>query len=95
MIGRDIRYQALLTAPGNGSRATVSVSLQDTGTGRTVAGPKTCADLAFAGNAATRNCGPAAASPAHGRTYAVVMSYRYERDGRTIASTARGAAFTW
>jgi serine/threonine-protein kinase len=95
MIGRDIRYQASLTAPGEGSRATISVSLQDAGTGRTVAGPKTCTDLSFGGRAATRNCGPAAASPAHGRTYAVVMSYRYERNGRTIASTAKGAAFTW
>ena len=92
--GRDIRYQASLTAPGGGS-VSISVVLQEAGTGRTVAGPTTCDDLTFDGRASTRTCGPGGASPTRGRSYAVVMSYRYERAGRTITSTARGRSFTW
>ncbi|MEV4348708.1 protein kinase [Actinoplanes sp. NPDC049596] len=95
MLGRDIRYQASLTAPGNGARGSITVSLQDVGTGRTVAGPKTCDGLSFDGNAATRSCGPAGARPARGHDYAVVVSYRYERDGRTLANTAKGSSFAW
>jgi len=94
MLGRDIQYQASLMAPG-GARATISVTLADAGTGRTAAGPKTCADLSFDGDAATRTCGPATAAPARGHDYTVVMSYRYERDGRTVAGTAKGSAFAW
>ncbi|GAA0510508.1 hypothetical protein Ade02nite_46160 [Paractinoplanes deccanensis] len=94
MLGRDIRYQASLTAPGGG-RGSVTVSLQDVGTGRTVDGPKTCDGLTFDGNAATRTCGPAGAQPARGHSYNVVVSYRYERDGSTLANTAKGAAFEW
>jgi serine/threonine protein kinase len=94
MTGRDIQYQASLTAPG-GATASISVSLLDTASGRTVAGPKVCSGLEFAGDAATRSCGPAGASPARGRDYAVVMAYRYERDGHTVASTAKGSSFSW
>ena len=94
MTGRDIRYQASLTAPG-GATGSISISLLDVASGRTVAGPKTCSGLWFTGEASTESCGPAQASPARGHTYTVLMSYRYERDGQTIASTARGSAFTW
>ncbi|SNY65661.1 serine/threonine protein kinase [Paractinoplanes atraurantiacus] len=95
MLGRDIRYQASLTAPGNGARGSITVSLRDAGSGRTVAGPKTCDGLTFDGDAATRSCGPAGAQPTRGRSYTVVVSYRYERDGRTLANTARGSTFEW
>ncbi|MEU8813380.1 protein kinase [Actinoplanes sp. NPDC048796] len=94
MLGRDIQYQASLTAPGGG-RGSITVSLQDVGTGRTVDGPKTCDSLSFDGNADTRTCGPAGAQPARGHSYAVVVSYRYERDGQSLANAAKGAAFEW
>ena len=94
MTGRDIRYQASLTAPG-GATGSISISLLDAVSGRTVAGPKTCDGLWFTGQASTESCGPAPACPARGRRYTVVMAYRYERDGRTVASTATGSIFTW
>jgi serine/threonine protein kinase len=92
-IGRDVRFQGSLTAPGGG-RARVEVSLRDAGTGRTVAGPERC-DLTFSKQAYTRSCGPRGATPRRGRSYTVVMSYRYVRDGRTTTSTTKGNAFTW
>ena len=94
MLGRDIQYQASLTAPGGGV-GSITVALQDAGSGRTVAGPKTCDNLPFGGDAATQGCGPASASPAKGRKYAVVMTFRYVRAGQTIASTSKGSTFAW
>ncbi|MBB4746206.1 serine/threonine-protein kinase [Actinoplanes lobatus] len=91
--GRDVRFQGSLTAPAGG-RARVEVTLRDAATGRTVAGPTTC-DLRFTRQSFIRGCGPAAASPRRGRTYTVVMSYRYVRDGRSFVNTARGHTFTW
>jgi serine/threonine-protein kinase len=60
-----------------------------------VAGPKTCNGLSFDGEADTAKCGPGSASPPRGHQYAVVMAYRYVREGRTVMSTARGRPFTW
>ncbi|MEU4241255.1 protein kinase [Actinoplanes sp. NPDC026619] len=94
MLGRDIQYQASLTAPGGGT-GSITVSLQDAASGHTVAGPKTCAGLTFGGDAATQGCGPAGASPRRGRQYTVVMTYRYERNGRAIASSSKGSTFAW
>ncbi|MFI6071220.1 protein kinase [Actinoplanes sp. NPDC051343] len=94
MVGRDIRYQASLIAPG-GATGSISISLQDAGSGHTVAGPKTCNGLSFDGEADTAKCGPGLASPPRGHQYAVVMAYRYVREGRTVMSTARGRPFTW
>jgi serine/threonine-protein kinase len=94
MVGRDIRYRGSLTAPG-GATGSITVALQDAASGRTVSGPKTCDGLTFGGDAATASCGPASASPVRGRRYAVVMSYRYERRGRTVASMSRGSVFSW
>jgi tRNA A-37 threonylcarbamoyl transferase component Bud32 len=95
MLGRDIQYQASLTAPGGGGRGSMTVSLQEAGTGRTVGGPRTCENLTFEGEVATRACGPSGAKPTRGRSYTVVVTYRYERDGRTLANTAKGHAFEW
>ncbi|GIE33002.1 hypothetical protein Ait01nite_060470 [Actinoplanes italicus] len=92
-IGRDVRFQGYLTAAAGGS-ARVEVTLQDAATGRTVAGPKRC-DLTFSKQTYTRACGPSDAVPRRGRSYTVVMSYRYVRDGRTTTSTTKGSAFTW
>jgi serine/threonine-protein kinase len=94
MLGSDIQYQASLTAPGGGT-GSITVALQDASSGRTVAGPKTCDNLAFGGDASTQGCGPSGAAPARGHRYAVVMSFRYVREGRTIASTSKGSAFSW
>ncbi|GAA4928748.1 serine/threonine protein kinase [Actinoplanes utahensis] len=93
-VGRDVRFQASLTAPAGG-RGRIEVTLQDTTTGRTVAGPATCDNLNFTRQSYTRDCGPGGASPRRGRSYTVVMSYRYSRDGRTTSSTTRGRPFTW
>ncbi|GIF16231.1 serine/threonine-protein kinase [Actinoplanes teichomyceticus] len=93
-VGDSVRFQASLTAPAGG-RAQIEVTLRDAGTGRTVAGPTTCADLTFTRGAMTQGCGPVGARPRRGGTYTVVMAYRYERDGHTSISTARGRIFTW
>ncbi|WP_043512657.1 hypothetical protein [Actinoplanes sp. SE50/110] len=60
-----------------------------------MAGPTTCDGLTFTGGQMTRACGPAGATPRRGRNYTVVMAFRYERDGHTATSTARGRVFTW
>ncbi|GIE56604.1 serine/threonine-protein kinase [Actinoplanes octamycinicus] len=93
-VGRDVRFQASLTAPAGG-RADIEVTLRDADTGRTVAGPATCAGLTFSRGAMTKACGPADAAPRRGRSYTVVMAYRYERDGTSSSNTARGRVFTW
>ncbi|WP_240670414.1 serine/threonine-protein kinase [Actinoplanes solisilvae] len=92
--GRDVRYQGSLTAQGGG-RGSITVALKDVTTGRTVGPAKTCDGLTFEGKASTRECGPGDTSPARGREYAVVMSFTYEREGRTLTGRAQGAAFTW
>ncbi|MBU2666426.1 serine/threonine protein kinase [Actinoplanes bogorensis] len=94
MSGRDIRYQGSLTGPGGG-RGRITVELQDTSTGRTVDGPRTCDNLSFEGRLGTQNCGPESAKPARGHSYAVVVSFSYEREGQTLTSKAKGPTFTW
>ncbi|WP_433366502.1 serine/threonine protein kinase [Actinoplanes sp. CA-142083] len=94
MLGRDIQYQGSLTAPGGGT-GSITLTLQEASSGRTVAGPKTCGNLTFSGEGSTQGCGPAGASPAKGKKYAVVMSVRYVREGRMMASTAKGSVFDW
>jgi len=94
MLGRNVRYQASATAQGGG-RGRIAVTLTDADTGRAVGPTRTCDSLAFEGDAATRTCGPAAVSPPRGHTYAVVMSFSYDRNGRTLSSEAKGAAFAW
>ncbi|MEV6343832.1 serine/threonine-protein kinase [Actinoplanes sp. NPDC051851] len=91
--GRTVRYRASLSAPAGG-RARIEVTLRDATTGRTVAGPTTCA-VRFTRRDFTRSCGPSGVTPRRGRRYTVVMTYRYERDGHTSASTTRGPIFTW
>ncbi|WP_328460543.1 serine/threonine protein kinase [Actinoplanes sp. NBC_00393] len=93
-VGRDVQFQASLTAPAGG-RGRIEVRLEEARTGRTVGSPATCADLSFTRESFTHECGPAGARPLRGRTYAVVMSYRYERDGRTATNTTRGRPFTF
>ncbi|MEV0902641.1 protein kinase [Actinoplanes sp. NPDC049802] len=92
--GRDVRFRGTLTAPAGGS-ARIEVSLRDAATGRTVAGPATCDGLNFTRRSFTHECGPATASPRRGRSYTVVMSVRYVRDGRALVNTTKGHTFTW
>nr|WP_221402037.1 serine/threonine-protein kinase [Actinoplanes lutulentus] len=93
-LGDEIQFRAALTAPAGG-RGRISVALQDARTGRTVAGPRTCDDLSFTRRSITQDCGPLMAEPRRGRQYAVVMTYRYVRDGRTASRTAVGRPFRW
>jgi tRNA A-37 threonylcarbamoyl transferase component Bud32 len=93
-VGRDVRFQGSLTAPAGG-RARIEVTLQDSATGRTVAGPATCESLNFTRRSITRACGPGGATPRRGRSYTVVMQIRYIRDGHTTTSTTKGTPFTW
>lgn len=93
-VGRKVRFQGSLTAPAGG-RGRIEVTLRDADTGRTVAGPTTCDGLTFTRGSMTKACGPAGAAPRRGRNYTVVMAFRYERDGHTATSTARGRVFTW
>ncbi|MGK5678076.1 protein kinase domain-containing protein [Actinoplanes sp. URMC 104] len=94
MVGRDIRYQGSLTGFGGGS-GSMQVQLRDAATGRVVGEPRTCTDLVFEGRAATRDCGPGATTPRRGRSYTVVMTFRFEREGRMLASTFQGRTFSW
>ncbi|WP_229069744.1 serine/threonine-protein kinase [Actinoplanes sp. DH11] len=93
-LGEDIQFQGALTAPAGG-RGRIEVALQDTRTGRTVAGPRTCTDLSFTRRSMTQECGPLRAEPQRGREYAVVMTFRYIRHGRIAQSTSRGRPFSW
>jgi tRNA A-37 threonylcarbamoyl transferase component Bud32 len=93
-VGRDVRFQGSLTAPAGG-RARIEVTLRDSATGRTVAGPATCEGLNFTRQSITRACGPGGATPRRGRSYTVVMQIRYIRDGRTTTNTTKGRPFTW
>jgi hypothetical protein len=61
-VGPDVRFRGSLTAPAGG-RARIEVTLQDSRTGRIVAGPATCDGLDFTKLSITRACGPAGASP--------------------------------
>ncbi|GAB2617446.1 hypothetical protein Aab01nite_30770 [Paractinoplanes abujensis] len=95
MTGRDVRYQASLTGAA-GARGRITIVLRESRTGRTVGTPKTCDNLDFSGERiATRSCGPAAVKPARGRSYAVVVSFSYMREGRTLTGESRGESFTW
>jgi serine/threonine-protein kinase len=92
--GARVQMKAAVAAP-SGGRATVSVSLRDAASDRTVAGPKTCPGLTFEDRQAARTCGPATVSVPHGRTYVVATSWTYTKDGRTAAGTMKGTPFAF
>jgi serine/threonine protein kinase len=92
--GARVQMKATVAAASGGS-ATVSVALQDAATGRTVAGPKTCPGLTYGDQQVARSCGPATVSAPHGRTYVVAISWRYTKDGRTAAGSAKGTPFAF
>jgi serine/threonine protein kinase len=93
-LGSSVQVLGQMAAP-SGVRATVSLRLQDTTTGRTAAGPHTCTGLVFTGRDLTNDCGPARLSVPHGHRYVVVLSWQYTRHGTSSQGSARGAEFTW
>lgn len=79
-----------------GVQADVSLSLQDVRTGRTVAGPFTCAGLMFTDFAREHECGPFRAPGIdHGHSYAVVQRWTYTGRNAFPSGTARGDPFRW
>ena len=93
-LGTGIRVLGALAAPPGG-HATVTVSLQDTASGRAVAGPRTCGGLVYTDDRLTHDCGPDVRSAPRGHRYAVVLTWRYTTQGGTVQGSARGPEFRW
>jgi serine/threonine-protein kinase len=93
-VGSSVQVRATLAAPAGGT-ATLSVSVQDASSGSTAFGPRRCSGLVFADRTVTRDCGPVVARLRHGRTYVVVMTWAYVKDGRSISGSAKGNPFDW
>jgi serine/threonine-protein kinase len=93
-LGSRVQMKAAIAAP-NGGQATVTVSLRDVATGRTVAGPKTCGGIVFVNRNAAHDCGPVTVTVPHGHTYAVVMTWTYNRSGQPVNGATKGKDFTW
>jgi serine/threonine-protein kinase len=93
-VGGVIRVVGHTEAPP-GVQADVSMTIQDAGTGRTVAGPYTCPGLMFTDSAPQHDCGPADLDAPHGHRYVVVQSWQYT--GRTYlpSGSAKGPEFLW
>jgi serine/threonine protein kinase len=90
--GPKVQFRAELTPAGAGT-GTVTVALRSGG--RTVAGPYTCAGLAFHEGGITRWCGPRESSAVRGRRYSVRMTWSFSRDGRTTSGAKEGSEFTF
>ncbi|GGQ55163.1 serine/threonine-protein kinase [Couchioplanes azureus] len=92
-VGDKVQVSATLTAPRDGT-ATLSLELRDVATGASHPA-KTCTGLVFQEGSRSRECGPATVSPRRGHRYQVVMSWRFSRDGRVEAGSARGSEFSF
>ncbi|MFI5491543.1 serine/threonine-protein kinase [Actinoplanes sp. NPDC051859] len=92
-VGEKVQVSASLTAPRDGTGA-LTVELRDLANGRTLRA-QTCDSLVFREGARSQQCGAATVSPPVGRRYQVVMSWRFTRDGRVEAGSARGGDFTF
>ncbi len=93
-VGSAIRATGRLAAPP-GTRATVSLRLQNAATGRPVGGTRHCGTLVFTDESLTQSCGPVEFSAPHGQRYVVVQTWRLTREGKAAQGTAQGAEFTW
>jgi serine/threonine-protein kinase len=93
-LGTGIRVMGRLAAPPGG-HATVTVTLQDAASGRAVEGPRTCARLVYTEDRLTHDCGRDLRSAPRGHRYAVVLTWRYTRQGGTVQGSARGPEFRW
>ncbi|OLB79979.1 MAG: hypothetical protein AUI14_08725 [Actinobacteria bacterium 13_2_20CM_2_71_6] len=92
--GGGVRLFAYLQAlPG--VQADVSLSLQDTVTGQTAAGPFTCAGLLFTDFALERDCGPFDFEVPHGHRYVVELTWRYTGRAMFPGGSTKGPEFTW
>ncbi|MFI7599436.1 serine/threonine-protein kinase [Actinoplanes sp. NPDC049681] len=92
-VGKKVQLTATLTAPRDGT-ASISLALRDLATGSSLPA-KTCDDLVFREGARSQDCGTATVNPRSGRRYQVEMSWRFARDGRVEAGSARGHEFTF
>jgi tRNA A-37 threonylcarbamoyl transferase component Bud32 len=90
-VGSGVQMYAELTASA-GARVTVRVSLEENG--RTVAGPHTCR-LTYPDGDQTRPCGPHTAPARRGHRYAVVVTWDYTREGRSLQGRVSGDEFTF
>jgi serine/threonine-protein kinase len=93
-LGSRVQMRAMIAAPTGGT-GTVTLSLRDVASGRTVGGSKTCSGFTFTDRDVTRDCGPVTTNPAHGHSYVVQMSWTYVRDGRSTSGVAKGHQFVW
>ena len=93
-LGSRVQVRGTLAAPPGGT-GTIALSVRDASTGRTVATARACDGLVFADRQVTRDCGPVTVSLPRGRTYLVVMSWTYTRNGAGARGTQNGAAFAW
>jgi hypothetical protein len=93
-LGDKVRIRATMTAPA-GRAGRITVALQDVRADRLAGAPTVCADLDFAGDRPTRQCGPVTMNPARGHRYRVVATATLDGDGRDRTGTARGHEFDW
>jgi serine/threonine-protein kinase len=93
-LGDTIQVLGQMAAPA-GTRATITLSLRNATTGRTVAGPHACRAVTFTGRDLTNDCGPVRMPAAHGRRYVVVLDWTYTRQGTQNRGSARGPEFSW
>ena len=78
-----------------GVQADVSLSLRDTVSGNTVAGPYTCPGMMFTDFAPNQDCGPFDLSAPHGHRYQVVLSWQYTGRALFPGGTTYGPEFSW
>jgi serine/threonine-protein kinase len=93
-VGGAIRVMGRMEATP-GVQADVSLSVEDVGTGRRVAGPYTCDGLMFTDFAPEHTCGPFDLDLAHGHRYRVVQSWAYTGRGLLPGGSIRGPEFAW
>jgi serine/threonine-protein kinase len=93
-LGPGIQALGRVAAPA-GARATITLSLRDVATGRTVAGPHACRPMTFTGQDLTGDCGPVRLTALRGHRYQVVLDWKYTRHGTSKHGSAPGDEFTW
>jgi serine/threonine-protein kinase len=93
-VGDSVQVNGQIVAPA-GARVTITLSLRDTVTGRTAAGPHTCAVMVFTDRGQSHDCGPVRLAVPRGHRYAAVIDWRYLRQDTSTRGTATGPEFSW
>jgi serine/threonine protein kinase len=93
-LGDSVQVLGQMAAP-SGARATLTVSLRNAATGRTVGKARSCKGLVFTDRDLTNDCGPSRLSAPHGHRYLVVLDWQYSRRGATTRGSTRSDTFTW